>query len=118
VPYVNVLWKPEHLAEPALDHLCERLQGVVAEALTDHDPDHLVSAPMVDVRVGTVGPHDRIGPDLYVTVLARSEAERDARRWEIVAAITEAVRRLGVPDDTLVEFILTNRSSIYDYGDG
>lgn len=117
MPYVEILWKPEQLDESLLEGLCIRLQQAVGAALTQHDPDHPVTPEMVDVRVGLVGPHDRIGPDLYVTVLARTEPARDAGKAELVVAITEAVHDLGVPEDTLVELVLTNRVSTYDYRD-
>jgi hypothetical protein len=118
MPFVEIIWKPDHLSGPALSHLCDRLPTIVAEALTRHDPSHLVTPEMVDLRVSPVGLHDRINPDLYVTVLARTEPARDTHKVEIVDEIFHAVRRFDPPDDTLVELVLTNRVSLYEYGDG
>lgn len=115
MPYVDILWKPEQLDERLLKSLCIQLQQAVGAAFTQYDPSHPVTPDMVDVRVGLVGPYDRIGPALYVTVLARTEPARDASRAELVAAITEAVHDHGVPEDTLVELVLTNRVSTYKY---
>lgn len=116
MPFVEVVWKPKHLSSQALVSLCDELPAIVARTLTVHDPAHLVTAAMVDVRVMTVGPYDRINPHLYVTVLARTEPGRDAHKLTIVGKISEALRRLGSPPDTLVELVLTNRVSLYDYG--
>lgn len=118
MPFVEVIWKPDQISADALVRLCDQLPTIVAAAVTLHDPAHPVTAAMVDVRVATVGPHDRINPELYVTVLARSEPERDAHKVAIVKEITEALRRLGPPPETLVELVLTNRVSLYDYGGG
>jgi hypothetical protein len=117
MPFVEVIWKPDRMSTSRLKALCDELPGVVAETFTTHDPAHLVTEAMVDLRVTTVGPYDRVNPDLYVTVLARTEPARDAGKTEIVRGITEAVRRLEVPADVLVELVLTNRVSLYDYGE-
>lgn len=117
MPYVDVLWKPDRLAADVLQALVDVLCEVVGETLTAADPEHVVKPGMVDVRVSTVGPHDRIGPDLYITVLARTEPARDRHRVRIAEQITAGVLALDVPSDTLVELVLTNRTSVYDYGD-
>ena len=116
MPFVEVIWKPDHFSSQALAGLCDVLPEIVAGSMTRFDAAHLVTAAMVDVRVSTVGQYDRINPDLYVTVLARSEPARDTHKIAIVGEISEAVRRLGSPPDTMVELVLTNRVSLYDYG--
>jgi hypothetical protein len=118
MPFVEVIWKPDCLNELQLVKLCKALPDIVGSALTLHDPAHLVTAAMVDVRVSTPGPYDRINPHLYVTVLARSEPDREIHKLSIVSEIGCGVHRIGSPPDTLVELVLTNRVSLYNYGDG
>lgn len=118
MPFVEVLWKPEQLDEPALVRLCDALPMIVATVMQKYDPDHVVLPSMVDLRVGLVGPHDRISPALYITVLARTEPLRDRNRLAIVGRITTDVQRRGAPPDTLVELVLTNRVSLYEYDEG
>jgi len=120
MPFVEVIWKPDRLSVDALGAICAELPGIVAESFTLHDPDpaHVVTALMVDLRVIPIGPHDRINPAMYITVLARTEPARDAKKMAIVGEIAAGIRPLGSPDDTLVELVLTNRVSLYEYRGG
>ncbi len=115
MPFVEVMWDPDHFPADGLLRLRDELPSIVARALTTRDPAHLVDPAMVDVRIIGVGPYDRINRSLYVTVLARTEPDRDTHKLAIVRDITDAVLGHGCPLDTLVELILTNRVSVYDY---
>jgi len=117
MPFVDITWDPDRLDAPGLVRLRDELPSIVATALTTHDPGHLVTAAMVDIRVTSVGEYDRINRDLYVTVLARTEPGRDAHKLAIVRRISDAAMQLGAPAGTMVELVLTNRVSMYDYGD-
>ena len=118
MPFVDITWDPARLTADGLVRLRDNLPSIVARALTSHDPGHLVTGAMVDIRVTTSGLYDRLNRDLYVTVLARTEPERDINKLAIVRQISDAVRSLGAPTGTMVELVLTNRVSVYDYGDG
>ena len=70
---------------------------------------------MVDVRVIEVGPLDRVRPNLLVTILARQEPARERHKHEIVDALTASVTAIFPDVDAMVELVLTNRVSTYEY---
>ena len=117
MPFVDILWKPSVVAEEQVIAVRDAVRATVASTLTAYDPQHLVTEAMVDVRVQPVGALDAIGPDLYVTVYAREEPARDANKLVVIERITKAARDASCPPDTMVELVLTNRSSVYDYND-
>jgi phenylpyruvate tautomerase PptA (4-oxalocrotonate tautomerase family) len=115
MPYVQVLWKRDLLPEADLHEVTNATREFVAEAITSVDPSHPVAVEMVDLKVVIVERYDLIGPDLYVTVLARSEPEREENKAEIIDHITDGIASTSAPRNTLVELVLTNRVSRYDY---
>lgn len=93
----------------------DRLISEVGPALMSVDPDHVVNAAMVDARVVTIGPHDRVRSDLFVTMFARHEAARSAGSAKIVERLHHAaVEASGIAAAT-VELVLNEHRSSFDY---
>jgi len=115
MPYVRVLWKPTYLARDGLLRLRDALPALVADALESSDPRNTVTVEMVDVRVEQVGPFDLVHPDMLITVFARHERARHESRDRITEQITGAIEAVGCPANTMIELVLTDRSSTYQY---
>jgi len=114
MPLVEILHHRDVPAD-ALVSLRDALQNDVAEVIGRYDQAHELTSAMVDLRVIEVGPLDRVRPQLLVTVLARDEPERSRQRMAIIAALTETVTAIFPDTDAMVELVLTNRVSIYEY---
>lgn len=115
MPVVELHWKEDVVAVSMLLEIRDAVRVIVAESLVRVDPVHLVEPWMVDVRLTPVGPYDLVGPDLYVTIMTRVTHQREANKVALVNDIDGRLRRLALPDDTLVELLLSNRASTYDY---
>jgi hypothetical protein len=115
MPFVDILWKPALLPAPRLRALCEHLPVVVTESIQQFDPHHRLTAQMVDLRVHEVGPYDKITPDIYVTVLARTEPAREEHQHAIVLAMAERLSAT-LPPSPLVELVLTRHATSWNYG--
>ena len=115
MPFVRVLWKESMFDSDDLARLASSLPGIVARTFSEFDPDHVVGPEMVDVRVEAVGRFDVLHTNMLVTVLARSEEARRRCRRGIVEDVTRGVQDVGCPPDTMVELVLTDRTSTYEY---
>lgn len=115
MPYVRVLWKPSEFGEVDLVRLRDSLPNVVGNALEGSDPDHTVTEEMVDVRIEPVGPLDLLHPAMLITVFARHETARHDARDRILEQITRAIEAVGCPPNTMIELVLTVRTSVYEY---
>ena len=115
MPYVRILWKPDLLAEDRLLRLRDALPTIVAEALSRFDPQNIVTGEMVDLRIEQIGPLDLVHPDMLITIFARREPARHQSRDLITELITNGIVSVGCPANTMVELVLTDRTSTYRY---
>jgi hypothetical protein len=95
--------------------LRDRLHQAVGSVFEEFDPDHVVTPAMVDVRCIQAGALDKVRPDLVITVLGREEPARHASRYEIASQLAMFMREMAPGLDILLEVVLTNRASTYDY---
>jgi len=113
---VEVLWNPDRL----IPHRLEAVRGViprlVAGGLTREDPAHIVTPAMVDVRFTQIGPLDLVRSDVFVTVLARREVERQHSAADLASEWAAAVAAASGVSDAVVELVLTDHTSSFDYG--
>lgn len=115
MPFVEILWKSDQVSRDNVVRLRDGARVIIARRFTEVDPEHVVTPAMVDVRVSRVGELDLIGPDLFVTILARTEDARMRGRDDLIGRITADIEALGSPPATMVELVLTNRASVYRY---
>ena len=114
MPFVEILHR-RTIDEVQLVAIRNALHHGVASVIGRHDPAHQLTPAMVDLRVIETGPLDQLRTDMLVTVLARNEPAREDHKRSIVAELTEIVTGI-VPDaDVMIELVLTNRTSIYEY---
>lgn len=113
MPFIHLRWRPSSFAEADIVVIRDMIGPAVAGLLTEADPDHQVTAAMVDVAVEPIGPLDRIRGDLFVTVLARDEPQRQAARNTIPAALARQLQSAAA--DVVVELVLTQHTSSFDY---
>jgi hypothetical protein len=113
MPFVHLRWRPTAFEEAEVIGIRDAIIPAVARLLTEADPAHLVTDAMVDVRVEEIGPLDRIRGNLFVTLLARDEPDRQAARSSILAELAAQLRQST--DDVVVELVLTQHASSFDY---
>ena len=114
MPFVEILYHP-HVDEAIVVAVRDRLHQVVGSMFEEFDPDHVVTPAMVDVRCIPVGRLDAVRPELLVTVLAREEPARHANRYEIARRLASLTLELAPDLDIMLEVVLTERASTYDY---
>ena len=114
MPFVEILYR-SHVGEATVVAVRDHLHQAVGSMFEEFDPDHVVTPAMVDVRCIPVGRLDAVRPDLLVTVLAREEPARHANRYEIARRLATLTRELAPDLDVMLEVVLTNRASTYEY---
>lgn len=115
MPFVHLRWRGSAVDTATITAIRDALASAVAQLLTEADPDHIVTDPMVDLRVQEYGPLDRIRSDILVTVLARDEPQRQRARLSIPAQLAGLVREIAGDVDVVVELVLTQHTSSFDY---
>lgn len=115
MPFLDIFYRSEAVEESRLPAIRDAIRASVSESLTRHDPEHPVTPEMVDARLTPTGPLDVLNVDMLVSIRARSEPARHAARNQILAAVESGTDPIGVPPDTMIELILTDRSSVYQY---
>jgi hypothetical protein len=115
MPFVRILWKPDTLDEAGLTKLRDASPGIVGDALHSFDPANVVRQDMVDVRIEVVGQLDLVHPDLLISVYARYEEARSASRHRIIDRLTRSFVALGVPRRSMIELVLSERVSTFEY---
>jgi hypothetical protein len=114
VPFIEILYRAE-VDEDVVVAIRDALHRAVGVAFEDADPDHPVTAAMVDLRCIAVGPLDVVRPDVLITVLARTEPARHARRSVIAEQLARVVGEVAPDLDVMLEIVLTDRTSAYEY---
>lgn len=114
MPFVEILHH-SHVEEHTVVAIRNALHRSVGLVLERVDPDHAVTPAMVDLRCIPVGPLDIVRPDLLITVLARTEPDRHAHRETIADDLAQVVLEAAPGLDIIVELVLTNRTSTYEY---
>ena len=115
MPFVHLRWRPGTFDEAAVVRIRDAVASASADILTEVDPEHIVTDPMVDLRVEPIGTLDRVRGDLFITLLARDEPARQENRRVITSRLEEAVRRLAGDAEVTVELVLTQHTSSFDY---
>jgi hypothetical protein len=114
MPFVEILYGT-HVDEATVVAVRDCLHQTVGPVFEEFDPDHVVTPAMVDIRCIEVGDLDVVRPDVLVTVLAREEPARHAKRYEIAGRLTVLACELAPDLDVMLEVVLTNRTSTYNY---
>jgi hypothetical protein len=115
MPFLQILWDPEQIGEDRIVRVRDLLMDAVGPALMAVDPQHIVNSAMVDARLVAIGPLDRIRAPLFVTLFARTETDRVAGSATIIEGLTAAVAGAIDASSTVVELVLTDHHSSFDY---
>jgi hypothetical protein len=115
MPFLQILWAPDRVGEERIVRVRDHLIDVVGPALMSVDPDHVVNAAMVDAHLVEMGPLDRFRSDIFVTLLARTEPARVLGAASIVDVLTRSARDAASPTSVVVELVLTDHHSSFDY---
>jgi hypothetical protein len=115
MPFLQILWDPEQIGEDRIVRVRDLLTDAVGPALMAVDPRHVVNSAMVDARLVAIGPLDRIRAPLFVTLFARTEADRVAGSAAIIELLSAAAAEAIDAASTVVELVLTDHHSSFDY---
>lgn len=115
MPFVQILRDPAIVTDDVAVLVRDHLGPSIGEILTVVDPDHVVTAAMVDWHVVDTRPVDTLRCPVFVTVFARRERRRAARRAEIVEHLRAQLAAI-VPVPFVIELVLNDHASSYDYG--
>jgi hypothetical protein len=115
VPFVELRYHADRFRDAEIASLIDALVTEIAAAFSELAPPHRVTAQMIDVVVQAVGPLDRMHPDILITVLARREPARLAAAALIVARLTQVAEAAAWPRMPMVELVLTQHISTFNY---
>lgn len=115
MPFVQIYRRPERVDAVRALSIARTSCTSLATALMRYDSAHVVRPAMVDVKVLDIGELDIIRCDLFVSCFARTEPARHAHRREIVDAVRTALLSVGLGPDDVVELLLTDHTSSFDY---
>lgn len=114
MPFVEILYG-EGVEEETVVAVRDALHRAVGPVFERADPDHTVTPGMVDLRCIPVGPLDLVRPHLLITVLARTEPARHTQREGIADQLAMVVGEAAPGLDVMLEVVLANRTSTYEY---
>lgn len=115
MPFLQIFWDSERLDGERIVEVRDRLLAEVGPVLMTADPDHVVNQAMIDVRLVAIGPLDRIRGDVFVTLFARDESARRIGSARVVEQLRAVVVSAMGGGDAVVELVLTNHYSSFDY---
>lgn len=111
---MEIIWDKNTLSQSKLEALRDTLPSLVSKNFSRIDKKHIVKPHHVEVHITRKDELDRIGADLYITILARFEKVRDRHRLELTRQLTKDIMdSQDLPANTLVETVLTNHTTIY-----